>query len=581
MGLILYLQLYIVLCYIAYGNYAQDVSSHPHIIIILADDLGWNDVGFHGSNQIPTPNIDALAYRGIILNNHYVQSLCTPSRSALMTGKYPIHLGMQHYVLLNTEPRGLPLSERLLPEYLKDLGYSTHAVGKWHLGFFKKEYTPEFRGFDSHFGHWTGQKDYYDHTAVYQGIWGMDLHRGLDPDWDSHGRYTTELYTEEALKVIDTHKKKLENLKLEHLDESFNQPLFLYLSHHAVHSGNDYKPLQAPDETVEKFSYIKDYQRRKYAAMLHWFDESVGKVVERLAANDMLNNSIILVATDNGGAPAGLDNNKASNWPLRGVKFSLWEGGVRGTALIWSPLLKRMRRVSEQMMHISDWVPTLLSAIDGSSKLLPGLDGYNMWKALSEDEPSERNEILLNIDANENESALRVGDWKLMIGTSTRFNGTWDDWYGPSGLDEKYSYDVNLILNSRVSKAMNLIGNHLQEEHILTLREKSKVRCEVDDLMLKSVDYDTENISGPPIACDIRVQHCLFNIKFDPCERRNLADVYPDVYASLLHNLAQINRTALPPANIPTVPQSNPALWGYEWTNYEDKNPSQMQCSNG
>lgn len=147
---------------------------------------GWNDVGFHGSGQIPTPNIDALAYSGLLLDKYYVTPICTPSRSALMTGKYPIHIGMHHGVNINriysllelnslsydiqilkgAEPRGLPLNEKILPEYLQDLGYSTHIVGKWHLGFYKKEYTPTYRGFNSHVGYWSGHHDYFDHTAV-------------------------------------------------------------------------------------------------------------------------------------------------------------------------------------------------------------------------------------------------------------------------------------------------------------------------------------------------------------------------------------------------------------------------------
>ncbi|CAG2103240.1 unnamed protein product, partial [Medioppia subpectinata] len=123
---------------------------------------GWGDVGLHGSNQIQTPNIDLLASNGIILNNYYVSPLCSPSRSALMTGYHPIHTGFQHSVIHNAQPWGLPLKFKILPQYLRPLGYETHIVGKWHLGFFKKDYLPTNRGFDSHFGFWSGHTDYYD-----------------------------------------------------------------------------------------------------------------------------------------------------------------------------------------------------------------------------------------------------------------------------------------------------------------------------------------------------------------------------------------------------------------------------------
>ncbi|CAN7943622.1 unnamed protein product, partial [Ixodes hexagonus] len=124
---------------------------------------GWDDVSFHGSSQIPTPNLDALAADGITLHNYYVQPMCTPSRAALMTGLYPIRTGMQHWVIRSPEPWGLPLELKLMPEHLKDLGYSTHLVGKWHLGYFKKEYTPTYRGFDSFYGYYNGYIDYYSH----------------------------------------------------------------------------------------------------------------------------------------------------------------------------------------------------------------------------------------------------------------------------------------------------------------------------------------------------------------------------------------------------------------------------------
>ncbi|XP_048517743.1 arylsulfatase J isoform X2 [Dendroctonus ponderosae] len=287
-------------------------ETRPNIVLIIADDLGFNDVGFHGSGEIPTPNIDALAYSGLILDNYYVTPICTPSRSALMTGKYPIHTGMQHAVLYGAEPRGLPLTEKILPQYLEELGYVNHIVGKWHLGSWKKEYTPLYRGFISHLGYWTGHQDYFDHTAVENPGWGLDMRRNMSIAYDLHGQYSTDLFTEESVRLINEHNTE--------------KPLFLYLAHAAVHSGNPYEPLRAPDDEVDKFEYIQESQRQRFAAMLSKLDQSVGAVVKALKNRNMLENSIVIFTSDNGGPAAGFNLNAASNYPLKGVKNTLWEG---------------------------------------------------------------------------------------------------------------------------------------------------------------------------------------------------------------------------------------------------------------
>lgn len=516
----------------------------PNVIVIVADDLGWNDVGFHGSNQIPTPNIDALAYSGVILQNYYTLPLCTPSRSSLMTGLHPINTGMQHRVLYADEPWGLPIDIKILPQYLKDDGYSTHAVGKWHLGHFKGSYTPQSRGFDSHYGYWTGRQDYYDHTAQERNIyWGYDMREDLNVSWDSFGKYSTDLFTDRAVNIIDQHDN--------------SRPLFLYLAHLAVHSANQYQPLQAPAEIIRRFNYINDTNRRIYAAMLWKLDESIGKVVQALSENDMLRNSIIIFTTDNGGPAAGFNLNAGSNWPLRGVKDTLWEGGVRGCSFIWSPLLTRSR-VVHSLMHIQDWLPTILAATRSSSlrnRLF--LDGYDMWPTLQGKSGPQYDEIILNIDQIRNISALRKGDWKIISGST--YDGQWDAWYGPSGRDSEYRYSLSSVKESLVARAFsNSRISFPDDEVIMRLRSEATVSCQEPEL-----DGD------PTTACNLSSKEfCLFNIANDPCERVNLANRRTDVLRVMLETLDQYD--PVQPLNKPGDPAANPKFWNYAWTNWKD-----------
>ncbi|XP_035226431.1 arylsulfatase B-like isoform X8 [Stegodyphus dumicola] len=236
---------------ILYSSLLRVSFGRPNIIILVADDLGWNDLSFHGSSQIPTPNLDYLANNGIILNNYYVCPICSPSRSALMTGFYPIHTGLQHDVIYVDQPWGLPLSKILLPQYLRKLGYSTHAVGKWHLGFFRKEYTPTFRGFDSHYGYWGGKEDYFDHTQQMGEMWGLDFHHNMKSVTDALGKYSTALFTNHTVHIIKHHNS--------------SKPLFLYVAYQAVHSANSYATLQAPENYIKRFPNIKDKNRKIFA----------------------------------------------------------------------------------------------------------------------------------------------------------------------------------------------------------------------------------------------------------------------------------------------------------------------------
>ncbi|XP_035226426.1 arylsulfatase B-like isoform X3 [Stegodyphus dumicola] len=498
---------------ILYSSLLRVSFGRPNIIILVADDLGWNDLSFHGSSQIPTPNLDYLANNGIILNNYYVCPICSPSRSALMTGFYPIHTGLQHDVIYVDQPWGLPLSKILLPQYLRKLGYSTHAVGKWHLGFFRKEYTPTFRGFDSHYGYWGGKEDYFDHTQQMGEMWGLDFHHNMKSVTDALGKYSTALFTNHTVHIIKHHN-----------------------SSKAVHSANSYATLQAPENYIKRFPNIKDKNRKIFAGMVSAMDDSVKAIVSALEAKNMLNNSIIVFTTDNGGPAAGFNNNAASNWPLRGVKATLWEGGVRGISFIWSPLLKNCGRTSMEMMHITDWLPTLYHAAGGNVSNLGKLDGYDLWDTLSFNRPSPRSEVLLNIDPINKVSALRVGNFKVIQGTV--YGGQWDGWYGPSGR-ENFTQTRNAKSSSE------------------KLYHKAEITCGPIPKNATSSCYPAK-------------KPCLFDVQNDPCEYYNLAEDKPHMLDTLLKKLAEYSASAVPPGNKPLDPQSNPKYHNYQWINWKD-----------
>lgn len=260
-----------------------------------------------------TPNIDVLASNGIVLNNYYVSPICSPSRGALLTGRHPIHTGLQHNVFYGAKPEGLPLKYKILPQYLKELGYETHAVGKWHQGFYERQYIPTERGFDSHFGYWTGHEDYFDRTSE-ENWWGIDFRHNEEPvDIEQYeGLYSTHIYTNKSVEVILNRRSNA------------SKPLFLYLAHQSVHAGNTRQPLQVPQQYVDRFGHIADIRRRTFVAMVSALDESVGQLVTALQKADILNNTIIIFTTDNGGAVGnthgkGIDNSIGSNWPLRGI----------------------------------------------------------------------------------------------------------------------------------------------------------------------------------------------------------------------------------------------------------------------
>ncbi|XP_068685139.1 arylsulfatase B-like [Montipora foliosa] len=408
-----------------------------NILLVVIDDFGWSDVGFHGS-KIETPNMDKLASEGVILDNYYVQPICSPTRSALLSGRYPIHTGLQHGVIRPEEPYGLPLNFTILPQKLKEAGYSTHMVGKWHVGFFEWPYTPTYRGFDSFYGFYTGAEDHFTHDRM--GI--VDLHDNKDPVKNMGGVYYARLFAKQAQDVILSHNA--------------SKPLFLYLPFQNVHG-----PTQAPQEYLDKYQFIENLTRRKYAAMVDIVDEAIGNVTEAMKQAGLWDNTLLIVSTDNGGIP----EQGGYNWPLRGHKASLWEGGARGVGFVHGKMLQKTGIMCKELLHVTDWYPTLLylAGIKEDSSF-PPLDGVNMWHSISEGEPSPREEILHNIDDPGEGIAIRVGDMKLMINVNNL------TWYKPPELSQGFAGQIDERFWNTIKVALFNITSDPNEHEDLSVK---------------------------------------------------------------------------------------------------------------
>ena len=358
-------------------------AEKPNIIFILADDLGFYDVGWRGS-EIKTPNLDALCQRGAKLENHYVQPVCSPTRSSLMTGRYPIRYGMQVGVIRPWADYGMSLEERTLPQALREVGYTTAICGKWHLGSVDKAYWPNARGFDHWYGHLQGALDYFTHIREGKVDWFRDGVTNYDKG------YSTLLVGEESAKLV----RNQPNYK----------PLFLYVPFNAVHD-----PLEVPDKYKESYQQMKE-PRRTYAGMLAVLDEMVGKIVAAVDESGKRKNTLFIFASDNGGPRPG---KLTSNGPLRGGKFTLYEGGTRTCAFAtWDGHIKAGNSVNA-LSHIVDWYPTLVKLAGGSLKQKLPLDGKDIWPSITQGKKSPHEEILLN--AAPGTGAIRVGDWKFVI----------------------------------------------------------------------------------------------------------------------------------------------------------------------
>ena len=363
---------------------ASEQRSNPNIIFIMADDLGWNDVGYNNAD-VKTPNLDQLFKTGVVLDRFYVKNVCSVTRAALMTGRHPFRFGMSQSIVEAWDKTGLPLSEMTIADSLKENGYFTAMVGKWHLGAYQESFLPMNRGFDYHYGNYHGSLDYFKHT-VYGGL-----------DWHRNGEvirekgYTTDLIGKEAVNIINNHK--------------FDNPLFLYVSFTAPHA-----PLQAKQEDIDSFENIKDEGRKIYLAQLKSMDEQIGKIIKVLKDRNIYDNTILFFTSDNGAA-THLARTRGDNRPLKGQKATLYEGGLRVPTAFSYPKRFKQHQVVKEPFSIVDIYPTFTN-FSGIPMTNSSLDGINIFDAI--EKGFKREQLLLQFKDSKT-AAIILEDYKLVL----------------------------------------------------------------------------------------------------------------------------------------------------------------------
>jgi arylsulfatase A-like enzyme len=363
-------------------------ATKPNILLIVADDLGWGELGCHGNPEIPTPHIDSIAKNGVRFTNGYVSGpYCSPTRAGLLTGRYQQRFGHE----FNPGPAeqavanfGLPLQETTLPQRLKSAGYVTGMVGKWHLGY-RPEFHPQKRGFDEFFGFLGGAHSYLDAKADP----ANRILRGTTPV--EKMEYATDEFAREAAGFIEQNK---------------SESWFLYLPFNAVHA-----PLEATDKYMKRFASITEPRRRTFAAMLSAMDDAVGVVMGKLDEHRLTEHTLVFFISDNGGPTASITS---GNGPLRGFKSQTWEGGIRVAWMMQWKGRVPAGRVDDRPVIQLDILPTALAAAGVEAKPEWKLDGVNLLPFLSGQKTGAPHETLYWRFGPQ--MAIRKGDWKLVKG---------------------------------------------------------------------------------------------------------------------------------------------------------------------
>jgi arylsulfatase A-like enzyme len=359
-------------------------ANKPNVLILFCDDTGWGEFGFQGNKQIPSPHIDSIAKNGVRFTQGYVAATyCSPSRAALMTGRYPTRFG--HEFNSVARESGLSLDETTMAERLNALGYSTCAVGKWHLGQ-KPEYRPTARGFDEFFGTLANTPFYHPTQFVDSRVSTEPKPKLEDPDF-----YTTDAYAERAVDWLDKQQGK---------------PWFLYVPFNAQHA-----PLQAPQKYLDRFEKIKDEKRRTFAAMMSAMDDAVGKILDKVRDMGEEENTLVFFLADNGGPTK---STTSKNGPLRGFKMTTWEGGTRVPfSMQWKGRIKAGQTYENPIIN-TDILPTAMAAAGAEIDPAWKLDGVDLLPYLSGEKSGRPHETLYWRFGDQ--WAVRHGDWKLVAG---------------------------------------------------------------------------------------------------------------------------------------------------------------------
>ena len=341
----------------------------PNVIVIISDDQGYADVGFHGSNEIFTPNIDRIAKNGVVFSEGYVSyAVCSPSRAGLITGRYQNRFGYSRNILLapNDSLMGLPLSEQTLPDVLNNVDYKTKAIGKWHLGA-HKSLVPEKRGFDEFFGFLIGGHRYFPEDLTLNDL--TEARRQMDG-------YITKIY--DNGKRINTKKYLTEELSdnaVKFIEDNSDNPFFLYLSYNAPHT-----PLQATTKDLERNKHIDIKKRQTYAAMVSSMDDGIGLILDKLEQKNIFENTIVFFFSDNGGVEW---YNFSDNGPLRGIKGDFFEGGIRVPFAMQWPNKIEPGTIYDKPIIALDIFATVASAAKAEKYIKNEIDGVNLMPYLS------------------------------------------------------------------------------------------------------------------------------------------------------------------------------------------------------